>query len=633
VKKISHGKTGEESVRGPLNFCYEKNLRLSIAYYDSGYDFHKNGQIDQAIIYYQKALHLNPSHVLAIYNLGTAFHGKNQLDEAVSYYRQALQIDPQLIGAYYNLGTIYQNKKLFDEALESYQKALQLNPNLVDPYYNIGVILQEQGKPDDAVTAYDNALQINPSFVLARLAKCISRIPIIYPNQSSIETSRARYHDELVKLRDVISLKTSQEIETAVEAIGKQQPFFLAYQGLNDRDLQQLYGDLVCRIMSSKYPQFAARLPLPSRHPDEPLRIGMVSGFFYYHAIWKIPIKGWIENINKDRFRLYGYYTGNKKDKETEIARQCFSRFTEDVHYFEKLCKIIRDDNLDVLIYPEIGMDPTTVKLAALRLAPVQCASWGHPDTSGLPSIDYYLSSALIEPPDGDEHYTEQLIRLPNLSIHYTPVEMKNVDLSREALGLHPKSILYHCFQSLYKHLPQYDQVFPRIALKVGNCKFLFVSYPDVPSVVEQFRSRIGSTFKRFNLNAEDYVVILPPLPPERYHALNRLADVYLDTIGWSGCNSVLEALACNLPVVTFPTKLMRGREGMAILYMMDVTETIAASVDDYVDIAARLGTDTEWRQRISEKISTSKNLLYQDRTCISALEDFLERAVKERLE
>ena len=68
---------------------------------------------------------------------------------------------------------------------------------------------------------------------------------------------------------------------------------------------------------------------------------------------------------------------------------------------------------LDVLFYADIGMDPTTYFLAFSRLAPVQCVTWGHPVTTGIPNIDDYLSSDVFEAPGAEAHYTERLIRLP----------------------------------------------------------------------------------------------------------------------------------------------------------------------------------------------------------------------------
>ena len=287
---------------------------------------------------------------------------------------------------------------------------------------------------------------------------------------------------------------------------------------------------------------------MPSLESGEPLRVGIVSGYFYHHSVWKIPIRGWVMNIDKQRFKLYGYYTGKIRDSETDIAKRYFVRFIEDISSFDGLCKIIREDNLHVLLYPEIGMDPTTVRLAALQLAPIQCVSWGHPTTSGLPTMDYYLSSDMIEPTDADDHYTEKLIRLPNMSIYYSPLEMPHADVHRETFGLRQTSILYHCCQSMYKYLPQYDEVFPRIACQVGDCQFLFSSDLINSEVTEIFQSRIKYAFNRFGLDANDYAVFLPFLDVDRFNAIYNLADVFLDPIGWSGCNTALEAVVHNLP-------------------------------------------------------------------------------------
>ena len=236
-----------------------------------------------------------------------------------------------------------------------------------------------------------------------------------------------------------------------------------------------------------------------------------------------------------------------------------------------------------------------------------------------------------MEPPDGDDAYTEQLVRLPNLSIYYTPHEVPGAEADRGMFGLRPKSVLYHCCQTLFKFLPQYDEMFPRIAQQVGDCQFLFSSLPS--TVIEQFRMRISQAFARFNLNADDYVVFLPYLDQAKYHALNRISDVFLDPIGWSGCTSTLEAIDCNLPVVAFPGLLMRGRESGAILTMMGVTETIAGNLDEYVMLAVRLAQDPEWRRHLSDKIRENKHRLYGVKTCITALEEFLEGAVEKQRE
>jgi len=612
---------------------YQNTLKLNpnilAAYYNLGYIHQAKGQLDEATECFKKALQLNPNFADAYNGLGAVFQEKGQLDEAITYLQKALQLNPNFVDAYNNLGTVFQEKGLFDEAIDCYKKALHHNPNFAETYNNLGYALYSQGKQDESIAAYDRAIFLNPNSIKACWAKCMSQIPIMYTDQTNIQESRKLYHEELIKLANTISVQTPQDIKVAADAVGSQQPFFLAYQGLNDRELQQLYGNLVCKIMALHYPKFVENPPVPSLLSGEPLRIGIVSGFFYSHSNWKLR-KGWVENLDKQRFCLYGYYTGKKRDNMTAIARQHFYHFIEDIYAFEDLCEIIRGDNLHVLIYPEIGMDPMSVRLAALRLAPIQCTSWGHPDTSGLPTIDYFLSSDLMEPPDADSHYTEKLVRLPNLSIYYTPLEFSKIDANRNTFGLRQTSILYLCCQSLYKYLPQYDEIYPRIAREVGDCQFVFISHKS-KWITEQFRLRIKKAFNKYNLNADDYIMILPRLDQENYYTINRLADIYLDSIDWSGCNTTLEAVACNLPVVTLPNRLLRGRHSFGILTMMGVADTIASTLDNYVELAVKLVQDPDWRRQISGKIATNKHFIYQDKICITALEDFFEKVIKEK--
>jgi protein O-GlcNAc transferase len=132
-------------------------------------------------------------------------------------------------------------------------------------------------------------------------------------------------------------------------------------------------------------------------------------------------------------------------------------------------------------------------------------------------------------------------------------------------------------------------------------------------------------------LNASDHCVFLPRMEPDRYVAMIGQCDIVLDSIGWSGCNSILEGLVHNLPIVTLKGGLMRGRHAAAILTMMDVVETIVQSTDEYVSTAIRLAKDTLLRTAIRTKIEKNKHRLYRDMRCIGGLEEFLDRAARDR--
>jgi protein O-GlcNAc transferase len=589
--------------------------------------FFEGGRPDEAMTCYMEALHADPLRPDAYYEIGQALQFNGHPDAALGYYLKTLELNPRCAQAYANVGLIVKERGDMYEAIEYYKTAIMLNPDYADAYYRLGNAFNLIGKSDEAVAAYDKAAQYKPYHVIARWMRCMCQLPVIYTDPESILIHREQYRHELLALRDAISLDSPEDIAYAAEAVGSQQPFHLASQGLNDRELQRIYGELVCRIMSARYPQFSTRLQMPSLSSGEPIRVGIVSRYFHVHSVWKIPMKGWIENIDRKRFDLYGYCTGLKNDYVTENAKKHFTCFIEGTRSFEDLCWIIRKHNLHALIFPEIGMDPITQQLAALRLAAVQCTAMGHPDTTGLPTIDYYLSSDLMEPDDAESHYTERLVRLPKLSFSYEPPDAQPESVSRDIFGVRQHAVLYLCSHALFTHLPQYDEIYPRIARHVGDCQFLFISsYSDW--LTERFLMRLQKAFEKHNVNVKNHIILLPTLNISRYLGVNRLSDVFLDTPGWSANNSTLEALAFDLPVVTCPGPLMRQRHCAGILKMMGLTEMITGSIDEYVDIAVRLGKNPVFRKSISEKIEKNKQLLYKDKTAIRGLEDFLIRAV-----
>src|SRR5262249_34824278 len=154
-------------------------------------------------------------------------------------------------------------------------------------------------------------------------------------------------------------------------------------------------------------------------------------------------------------------------------------------------------------------------------------------------------------------HYTEQLVRLPNLSIYYEPPQAETMTLERSEFGLRSAATVFWCAQSLYKYLPQYDDVFPRIARAVGDCQFAFIRFPYGDHVTDLFRKRLERAFAGFGLRAADHSVILPNLEQPKFVAAAGQCDIGLDSIGWSGGLTTLESLGENLPIVTLPGRLM----------------------------------------------------------------------------
>jgi len=642
--------------------CFERAVALNPGYSEArnnlGRGLRSLGRLDEALLQFEQVLKSAPDSPLAYFNLGSALELAGRRLDAEKHYRGAITLRPDFVDAYLhlaallldmdrlpealahaeravalrsdsagarnNLGNVLRSIGRREEAIAQYEAALRLDPTSFMAHYNCGVALRGETRIAEARAHFSRALALRPDFLEAELALCMAELPALYAEASEIAERRSAYASGLARL--------SADVEGAgipavlTEAIGSHQPFYLPYQGCNDLELQAAYGALVCKIMAARYqtPVFADTPAL-----GEKIRLGIVSGFFRQHSNWKIPIRGWLKMLDRDRFHVVGYYTSPERDGETEAAAAICDRFVQGPLSLDGWRRTVLNDAPHVLIFPEIGMDKVSAQLAAQRLAAVQCVSWGHPVTSGFPTIDYFISSDLMEPVEAADHYSEKLVRLPGLSIYYEPSGVPPLEIDRSRLGLRPSAVVYWCCQSLPKYLPQFDEVFARIAAEVPDSQFTFVEFAGGRRVTELFRVRLERAFEAAGLNAGDHCVFLPRLAPDVFVAAIGQCDVVLDSIGWSGCNSILESLVHNLPIVTLAGETMRGRHAAAILKMMGVEETTARTVDEYVAIAAALGRDATKRNRLSARIFDGKHRIYRDLSCIAALEEFLDQAVR----
>jgi predicted O-linked N-acetylglucosamine transferase (SPINDLY family) len=549
---------------------------------------------------FRRAIALRPDFVNALANYGRWLIAQARWRDAEALLGTAVRLAPNDAHAWNNLGVARQELGQAAAAEASFRRAVGLDPHCADAHYNLGCALSADGRTDEAVASHLAALAADPLHGAARLAACMARVPILCRTQAEVADRRADY------LAALTQLASETDIPGLAAAIGSSQPFFLPYQGENDREPQCVYGRMVCRLLAGTI--------LPTPRPRQRIRVGIVSGFFRDHTIFKLFLEGWLTELDRARFEITAFHTSPIHDAVTRRAAELCDRF---VHGSAPA-----PGEMDVLLYPEVGMDPIAGRLAAQRLARVQCVAWGHPVTTGMPTMDFFLSSALMEPPDADAHYTERLIRLPGLGVHYTPDEPPPPSLEQKS------SVVFWSGQALYKYLPRYDTIFPRIAIAVGACRFLFIAFANSAAVTEAFNERLRRAFAAFNLDAKEYCEILPPMPQDRFVAAVGMADVVLDTPGWSGGKSTLDSLAQHPAIVTLPGRFMRGRHTAAILRHIGCETTIASSIDDYVSIAARLALDIGWRTQVRHAMAERGHHAFRDTAPIRALEDFLERQI-----
>jgi protein O-GlcNAc transferase len=585
------------------------------------------GRATEALASVQKAIDVRPTYPDAFNNRGLALHKLKRYDDALESYDAALALRRDYFQAFLNKGNLLAAIYRSEEALRSFDQALSVRPGEPDALLQRGFALSSLNRVDEAAACFQQLLAADPDNGRARIALCMAYLPALYADRMEIPRRRALYAEQLHALAEHVARHSNPG--ALADDFGDVQPFYLAYQGECDRELQATYGSVAARVMAARFPP----IPMPEPPaPDEPVRVGIVSAFFRQHTVWKLMIRGWISQLDRRKFRIFGYYTSAQQDDATRLASERCDRFVQGPLPLDRWREEIKRDAPHVLIFPEIGMDRVPAQLAAQRLAPVQCASWGHPDTTGLPTVDYFLSSDLMEPSGAEDHYTERLIRLPNLSIYYEPMEPTPETVNRAELGLRATSIAYWCAQALPKYLPQFDEIFPRIAREVGDCQFVLVENFGARPLTDFFRRRLEGAFAQFGLSADDHCVWLPRMTMARFIAAIGKCDIVLDSIGWSGGNTTLETLAHALPIVTMPGALMRGRHTLAILDMMEVTETTAESIDDYVSIAARLARTPAWREAIAARMREGRQRIYRDRASVAALEAFLSQVSRSGL-
>jgi predicted O-linked N-acetylglucosamine transferase (SPINDLY family) len=408
--------------------------------------------------------------------------------------------------------------------------------------------------------------------------------------------------------------------------MGEMEPawFFLAYHGIDDTARYRRIAEFF--VSSCPDLRFEAPHCRSSGGSGKRLKVGFISRYLYYHSIGRTT-HGVIPRLSRDEFEVYALFVAPFVDDG--VSREIRDQADHAVIVPDSLRgarEAIAALELDILFYQDIGMDTLTYFLAFSRLAPAQCVGWGHPVTCGIPTIDFFVSTEGFEPPGGESHYNERLLKLAAVATPsvYEPRDRTLATLSRSEAGFDESATVYFCAQTLFKLHPDFDAVLAAI-LRADPKGLVYLLQHKHPSAAERLKAR----FLRRLPDVADRIRFLPRVPGvAHYYSRLKQADVLLDTLHFGGGNTSLEGFSVGTPIVTLPGAFMRGRHTLSMYRAMGITDCIADSVPHYVELAVRLGTDPAFRRDVASRIEARSPILYEDERVARELEKaFVEAA------
>ena len=619
------------------------------------------GEADAARATFEAGIRSAPGDAAAHHNFGVFLHDQGAFDAALARLREALRLDPALTAAHEALvatlvdagradeamqhGRAYARMNAdssaalamqaaacfaqgrIEESVELYRRAVAAPGADASAFLGYGNALFAAGDGVAAARQFARAIELDPQDARARFSLAMSPLRPVYDSTSQMDASRREFARSLAELD---AWFTPARARAGARAVGSAQPFYIAYHPVDARALLLPYGKTAARLLATgvKAPQprgTPPAAPLAQRR----LRVGIAAAQIRDHSVWNAITQGWVRHFDRARIELTLFQLDRSSDDETARARRDAAHFVDGLVGLTAWAQAIVDAELDVLIYPEIGMHPLTTRLAAMRLAKVQAASWGHPQTTGLPTIDLFISAQALEPPAATSHYSERLLALPGIGVCVQPLEPLPVAPDLAALGLSATEPLLLCPGRPFKYTPQGDAALVAIAARLqarGEGRLVFFR-SERPAMSTQVEQRLRQAFAKAGVDYARTVAWVPTLDRPRFFGLMKRATAMLDTIGFSGFNTALQALECGLPVVAFEGEFMRGRLASGPLRQLGLDELVATTPQAFADIALRLVEDNAWRARQASEIVQRRKALFQDRASVRALEDALFEA------
>lgn len=559
--------------------------------YNLGLARQEFGEEPDALRLYDRVAKIAPLSEAVHRNRAQALKTLGQTDAARTAFRHASLIGPADAGVLNDLGIELWAAKRSGEAIAHYRRAAIAAPERAEIARNLTGALASAGRYEEALNAYDAAIRRHPSDPGFPVRRALT-LPVVASDLDQIEAARRKIADFLARPQ-----AEQRQLEDPLQQLGAAH-FYLVYHGRNDRTL----AEGISRFYRNACPALGFTAPhcRDPHPPNDRIHLGICSKYLAGHTIGAV-FGDLVTGLDRTRFHLTLLRPPGLRDA---AAAEIAARFDEVVELpadIAAAARIAAECRLDALLYTDIGMEPFTYFLAHTRLAPVQWVTWGHPVTTGIDTIDAYLSADCFEPAGADAHYSERLVRSPSIPMVYRN-EPVPPPAAKSEFGLPDDRPLYLCPQNLFKLHPDYDHWFAEILEKDPHGMLGLVEGAN-PDWTARLQARLATVLG----SAMARVRFLPYLPKTEYMRLLGAAEVMLDPIHFGGSNTTLGGFAAGTPVITWPGPFMRGRMTYGIYKTMDVSDCIARDRDDYANKAVEIANDRTKRLTIAEKIRDAR--------------------------
>jgi len=494
-------------------------------------EHHQAGRVGDAEIIYREILKRRPDLAEVWHLLGMLAGQIGRADAALALIQRSIQLQPDSAGAYSNLGNVFKDMGKLDEAIASYEKAVHLKPDFAQGHVNLGNVLKDVGRLDDAVAAYRQGIRLRPD--LAELPDNLLIALLYHPAYDG-----GMIHEELKRWNT---------------AHGKPLKRFIEPHG-NERD------------------------------PERRLRIGYVSADFRDHAVGRnlLPL---FRQHDHAQFEIFCYANMLREDAMTGNFRSLIEGSHNIIGLSDsQAANHIRKDRIDILVDLALHTANNRLGIFARKPAPVQATFAGYPGSTGLETIDYRLTDPYLDPPGlNDSFYSEKSIRLADSFWCYDPLaaEPGVNSLPAQTQGF----VTFGCLNNFCKVNEEVLRLWAQVLKKIDRSR-LMVLCPE-----GSHRQRLLDFLHREGI-ASERIDLVAQRPRPKYMELYHRIDLGLDTFPYNGHTTSLESFWMGVPVVTLVGKTVVGRAGLSQLTNLGLTELVAQTPREYVDIAAGLAAD-----------------------------------------